>query len=263
MNISPKIDTDNLLEVGSELTLLSYNIHKGYTVGNRRFVLEGIKNAIIDTNADIVFLQEVVGKNEKKPKKFEYEWPQESQFEFLAHNAWDHGAYLKNAEYAHGHHGNALMSRYPLADVEHQNISNNIFERRGFIYANVGSTVKVHLVNIHLDLLEKGRIKQLNRICDFVLQRVPKSEPLIVAGDFNDWRRNACSLLEERLGVEEIYCMTNGKYAKTFPSFKPLLALDRIYARNLELTEAEVLSDPEWARLSDHCGLIAKVVVCK
>jgi endonuclease/exonuclease/phosphatase family metal-dependent hydrolase len=47
------------------LRVLSYNIHKGLGFGNRSFVLPAIREALLTCQADVVFLQEVVGQHDK------------------------------------------------------------------------------------------------------------------------------------------------------------------------------------------------------
>ena len=89
------------------MRILSYNIHKGFTVGNRALVLEEIRHAIRATEADLVCLQEVVGENTRHAAVFD-KWA-DIQFEFLADQVWDYRAYGKNAVYDHGHHGLSLI----------------------------------------------------------------------------------------------------------------------------------------------------------
>ena len=64
----------------TELRILSYNIHKGFSTTKRRFVLDQIKQAIRIVNADILFLQEVVGHDKAQLEEIKG-WPATSQFE--------------------------------------------------------------------------------------------------------------------------------------------------------------------------------------
>lgn len=68
-----------------------------------------MRNTIQKYRVDLVLLQEVVGKHEKHT-------PTTSQFEFLADGVWPHFAYGKNAVYDEGHHGNAILSLYPIVE---------------------------------------------------------------------------------------------------------------------------------------------------
>ncbi len=47
--------------MSAKIRVLTYNIHKGYRSGNRRFVLESMRTRIAETGADVVFLQEIHG----------------------------------------------------------------------------------------------------------------------------------------------------------------------------------------------------------
>ena len=100
-----------------EIRVLTYNIHKGYCTGNRRFVLETMRERIAETGADLVFLQEIHGtaiKSAAKKRRFSY--PEQPHFEYLADQAWPHYAYGRNAIYRKGDHGNAILSMFHYAE---------------------------------------------------------------------------------------------------------------------------------------------------
>ncbi|MFP3498321.1 EEP domain-containing protein, partial [Pseudomonas sp. SIMBA_059] len=46
------------------LTVLTLNVHKGFTPLNRRFILPELREAVRATGADLVFLQEVHGSHQ-------------------------------------------------------------------------------------------------------------------------------------------------------------------------------------------------------
>ncbi len=104
------------------LRVLTYNIHKGFNVGNRRFVLHQIREALIAADADLLFLQEMQGEHQRHEKKI-LDWPVLSQLEFIADNTWPFHAYGKNAIYNAGHHGNAILSKFPFEHWENINVS--------------------------------------------------------------------------------------------------------------------------------------------
>lgn len=241
------------------LRVLTYNIHKGFSL-DQRFTLKAIKSAIHSTDADVVFLQEVIGENSKHSKKVK-EWPIEPQLEFIADSSWPHFAYGKNAIYTEGHHGNAIMSRFPFKSFENIDISNNSLERRGLLHgilkhSKLGSK-EIHLVCVHLDLFEKGRSRQYERIVKRIHKHVPDDCPLIIAGDFNDWREKASPILQKELGVFEVHHDLHGHHAKSFPSWFPFLPLDRVYIRGLRGLEARCFVESPWSQLSDHGALLA------
>ena len=242
------------------LRILTYNIHKGFSTGNRQFILQKIKESIKTVEADIVFLQEVIGEHEKHSNSVK-NWPTNSQFEFLADQTWSHFAYGKNAVYQEGHHGNAILSKFPIISWSNEDIS-TVLESRGLLHAELevpGSRHPVHVFCIHFGLFEKDRKNQILTLARKISNSVPADAPLIIAGDFNDWRENASDLLIERLQLNEVFLNRNGKHAVTFPAWLPLLALDRVYYRNLECTSAIALRKGMWSGLSDHLPILTEL----
>jgi endonuclease/exonuclease/phosphatase family metal-dependent hydrolase len=80
---------------------------------------------------------------------------------------------------------------------------------------------------------------------------------VLVAGDFNDWTERAGARLTDQSGLSEVFLSGSGAHAPTFPSVLPVLKLDRIYFRNLELVQARVLKGKPWNSLSDHAPVQA------
>ncbi|WP_412072434.1 endonuclease/exonuclease/phosphatase family protein, partial [Pseudomonas fluorescens] len=115
------------------LRVLTVNTHKGFTALNRRFILPELREAVRSTSADLVFLQEVVGEHERHSSRYN-EWPQTSQYEFLADSMWSDFAYGRNAVYPDGHHGNALLSKYPIREYRNLDVSITGPERRGLLH---------------------------------------------------------------------------------------------------------------------------------
>ena len=87
---------------------------------------------------------------------------------------------------------------------------------------------------------------------------VEEDEPLFIAGDFNDWTGEISKMLENRLGCSEAFIASSGRHARTFPAAFPLLSLDRIYTRNLEIVSATTLADGVWKSLSDHAAILGE-----
>jgi endonuclease/exonuclease/phosphatase family metal-dependent hydrolase len=87
----------------------------------------------------------------------------------------------------------------------------------------------------------------------------PDGAPLIIAGDFNDWRNHADDCLTEQLGVSEVFTTFRGRPARSFPSTLPVLRLDRIYVRGFSVDKAEVHCGTPWSQISDHAPLTAQL----
>lgn len=240
------------------LRVLSYNIHKGFSSRNSAFVLREIKEAIREVQADLVFLQEVLGHHDEHARTFP-ELADVSQFEFLADEIWPHFAYGRNAVYDAGHHGNAILSKYPIKAWSNLDISTNRFEQRGLLHAVVQppTAPPVHCLCVHFGLFQRGRVQQVAQLAKRIDAEVRSDEPLVVAGDFNDWSERATQVLASEAGLQEAFHHRDGTHGRTFPSFFPFLSLDRVYFRGLTLLEAQVLSGEPWHRLSDHSPISA------
>ena len=288
------------------LRVLTYNIHKGFNVGNRRFVLHQIRDALIAADADLMFLQEMQGEHSRHQKKIA-DWPVLSQLEFLAENIWPFHAYGKNAIYNAGHHGNAILSKHRFERWENINVSPFPWASRSLLHGvirlpgmaevsqavgnrcdrlpgmaaetvpdsprhfshpwgsevsqAVGNRTKssqnLHIVCIHFGLTGKERGLQIGKLCTRIDSHVPHDAPLIIAGDFNDWMGQADRYFHDHLGLQEIFRVTHGRYARSFPSWLPFLPMDRIYYRGLIPLSCERLNYAPWHTLSDHSPLTA------
>ena len=236
------------------IKILSYNLHKGFSFGNREFILSEMKRALRELNADVLFLQEVVGDHSHAKHKIA-DWETSVQFEYLADTVWGHFAYGKNSIYSEGHHGNAILSKFPIKSWENIPISTNRFEQRGLIKAHVTLPNGQELViaNTHLDLFQKGRDLQVKKIIDNM--QIDSKLPWILVGDFNDWNHRISPQIERGLGAKEVFRYLHGRYPATFPSFKPIMSLDRVFCHSLKPIIAIALSDPQWTKLSDHLPL--------
>ncbi|MDB5966937.1 MAG: hypothetical protein JWQ72_3437 [Polaromonas sp.] len=243
------------------LKVLTVNIHKGFTFFNRKFILPELREAVRSVGADVVFLQEVTGSHVKHGEKFD-NYPETPHYEFLADSIWPQFAYGRNAVYTNGDHGNAIMSKFPIVRFENHDVSITGPERRGLLHCELqipGRKLNVHAICVHLSLTEDHRRQQLDMLCKLAREAVPPQAPLIVAGDFNDWRHRAGRQLAKGAALNEVFVQANGKPARTFPARMPLLRLDRIYVRNAIGHAPVVLPNRPWSHLSDHAPLAAEI----
>lgn len=239
--------------------ILTYNIHKGFSTTNRNFVLHDIKSALEDIGADIVFLQEIQGEHSEKSSSV-INWPSEPQLEFLADQVWPHHAYGKNAIYKAGHHGNAILSKYPFVEWENINVSMMKGASRSLLHGVIeipDSSRPLHVICVHLGLFEKERSKQFDTLCQRIDSHVPHEDPLIIAGDFNDFWHRAEHHLQDDLQLTEVFKHLNGAHARSFPAWFPVMHTDRIYFRGIEPVTCQRLKHRPWKRLSDHIPLTA------
>lgn len=263
-----------------KLRIATYNIHKGVSAFGRKARIHGIKEAIDLLDADLVFLQEVQGQHDLHAENHT-RWPQEGQHDFLAGQSHE-AVYGMNAVYEHGHHGNALLSRYPIASFVNHDVSDHAYEQRGILHAIVQvEKVQIHCFVIHLGLFAGSRRRQIQALIHTIQQDVPSNAPLVIAGDFNDWSQRLSQTLYQELGVFEAFDVdgkhaasrfslkgmrnmlskNSGSHARTFPAGLPWLCLDRVYLRGFKVEEAHVMKGAPWTTLSDHVPITASLVL--
>jgi len=247
---------------GQALRVATYNIHKGVRgVGPRkRLEIHNLGLGIEALDADLVCLQEVRLFHQREALRFARTvlgWPEQGQAEYLAPEGYE-VAYRTNAVTRHGEHGNALLSRWPIGEVGHHDVSDHRFEQRGLLHVPVlWQGVEVHAVVAHFGLIHASRVRQVERLAELIAAEVPAGAPLLVAGDFNDWGEKldgpmaAIGLRRARAGAE--------RAQRTFPSAVPVFALDRVYTRGLQCTGATVPRSSGWARMSDHLPLLVEL----
>ncbi|WP_067064340.1 endonuclease/exonuclease/phosphatase family protein [Roseateles chitosanitabidus] len=242
-----------------QLTVLTVNLHKGFGFFNRRFILHELREAVRAVSADVVFLQEVLGEHELHAARIPA-WPLAPHYEFLADSLWSDFAYGRNAVYPQGHHGNALLSKFAITHHRNHDVSIEGPERRGLLHSvlRLAEGRELHAICVHLGLRESHRQRQVERLCQLI-DSLPADAPVVVAGDFNDWRQRAHRLLSRCAGLEEVFVHARGAAARTFPARWPLLALDRIYVRGASVRQPIVLPRRPWSHLSDHAPLAAEI----
>jgi endonuclease/exonuclease/phosphatase family metal-dependent hydrolase len=245
------------LNKGNRFTVMSMNVHKGLSPLHRYSTIYQLRQNMRSQHPDLLFLQELQQEHRGRVKRFG-QWPLTELTHFLSEDFWDHSHYGKNVEYPAGHHGNAILSKHPLEKGQNYDISAYRFERRGLLHSVThleGIQQPIHCFCVHLALFESGRERQLEEIIRHI-KVLAQEGPTIVAGDFNDWRRRVSAPMRAA-GFNEVFEALTGSPAKTFPSIKPMLAMDRIYVRGLKIHSAKILY--EWVGLSDHLGITAEL----
>lgn len=207
--------------------------------------------------ADLIFLQEVQDLHIKHSKHLSNVT---GQMEYLADKVWQDYCYGKNAVYPSGHHGNALLSKFPIRQTHNLDISAHGAEQRGMLHAQIvvpNWEQPLHCLCVHLGLFAKWRRQQLSNIADYIQARIPADAPLIIAGDFNDWGLRSGRHFAKNLGMQEAFEQHTGQLARSFPSWLPMFHLDRIYVRGFSIKQVAVHAGPQFLKLSDHAILTA------
>ena len=241
----------------SLLRVATYNIHKGVQgLGPaRRLEIHNLGHAVEQLDADIVCLQEV-RKLHRREEQYFTRWPELPQAEFLCPEGY-FALYQTNARTKHGEHGNALLSRWPVVSHGHEDMSDHRFEQRGLLHAELKiGRRKVHVIVLHLGLIAGSRGRQVEQMLRFIEREIPRTAPVIVAGDFNDWGGKLRPMLNNH-GFQDFI----GERALTYPSRLPLTQLDYVYCRGLKPMGLEIPRGRIWWRMSDHLPQIAEFKV--
>ena len=234
-----------------EIRLMTYNIRKGKGANGRaKNSMPRMGQALEGLKVDLLLCQEV----------FHGESAGISQSALLAQSLQMSCYYGANKFRQVGHHGNTTFTRLKVERFENHDISTNRLEKRGALYLRMkfnGSSL--HVFNVHLGLNKKQRLEQLARIQRMVPERCGQDDPVVLAGDFNDWSRKLDRTVIEQLGFKNAFSELNHKETLTLHARKPLFGLDRIYIRNLKVKKVERLSGEPWSELSDHLPMLAEV----
>jgi endonuclease/exonuclease/phosphatase family metal-dependent hydrolase len=90
-----------------------------------------------------------------------------------------------------------------------------------------------------------------------ILEHPQLQGAVVLLGDMNAWRRCKATrtLDREMVGGAEF------TWPRTFPASRPVLALDRVYARGAKVGRLEAHVSPAARRASDHLPVIAHIRV--
>jgi endonuclease/exonuclease/phosphatase family metal-dependent hydrolase len=162
-----------------------------------------------------------------------------------------------------GRFGNAILTRWPVLSSRLHDLSVPGLEPRGAIDADIGiGERRLRVVATHFGLRDAERRMQTARLLD-ALAAVEDEEgnggeerrqqgAILVMGDLNEWRgrRGGIRWLDGQLG--------RAPAPRTFPSWCPVLPLDKIYAAApAVLCETRVHRSALARVASDHLPLCA------
>jgi endonuclease/exonuclease/phosphatase family metal-dependent hydrolase len=238
-------------ELESSLRVMSWNIHKGVGGLDRRYDLGRTIAVLQHYKPDIVMLQEVA---HGIPKLKRHDQP-----ELLKQALGLHATFATEHQFRVGAYGNLILSRWPIFDSAHLDLTIGSRKRRGLIQAHVRVPVNGHrhtvvVHNMHLGLSAGERRLQMDRvIASHPFRNRHRATPVIVGGDLNDvWGSLGAKYLAPS-GFERAGTLTN-----TFPSALPLRPLDGLYFRGrLELLHHEVAQSQLARMASDHLPIYA------
>ncbi|HTH58899.1 MAG TPA: endonuclease/exonuclease/phosphatase family protein [Paraburkholderia sp.] len=258
----PLIDTSP----SNEFIAVSWNLHKGRSpLGFQAW--QAMQRWVQSVHADAYFLQEAMARRLPVPVlESNFGAPLGDPHEDVWHCQATEIAESLKLQIALGpnvfkpswRHGNAILSPHPLDLGGRWDISAHRFERRGLLVARASfGSRPVTLLCAHLALTRSARLRQMNWIAHWIAKEAPQG-PLVLAGDFNDWRNDSVPIFAEH-GMQEVATLL-GEPARTFPAFSPALALDKMFVRDMQPVEL-IQPAQETAWLSDHLPYIARLRV--
>ncbi len=230
---------------GTSVVVATYNIHKCVGV-DRRHDPARIASVLQELSADIICLQEVVAR-EHGPQPLDHA-------AFLADATGYHLVTAPAREDHRGRFGNAVLSRFPIVSAHRIDLSIAGHWPRAAVDVDVDAEGrKLRVVATHLGLRGPERRIQTERLLA-ALEPIAGNDPMLMMGDLNEWRgrRGGIPALDRTFGPAPA--------PRTFPSWCPILPLDRIYASPpAELVAFEVHRSPLARLASDHLPLRARL----
>jgi endonuclease/exonuclease/phosphatase family metal-dependent hydrolase len=235
-----------------EFRLLSYNIRKGQgPMGSSVRDLARLAVAVREQQPDLLLCQEVFHPHDGL-----------EQSRHLGAHLGMEVYYHPNKHRAVGHHGNATFSNLPVDKSFNHDVSQNALERRGILYVRTQvDGTSVHVLNVHLSLTHRQRVVQVQMLNSLLSEHTLGHEPVLVAGDFNDWRGKLDHHMTVDLGLSNLVTTQHGSHINTWHALRPVFALDRIYARHLICHDVHALGGEPWTSLSDHLPLLARLSI--
>ena len=234
------------------LRIMTYNIHKGIGGVDRRYDLKRIVEVISKHQPDIAMLQEV---DEGVPRS-----NRDRQVDRLADELnFKHSAFQRNVHLKQGHYGNAILSQFPLSEVQDLDLKIPLKKCRRALIAKThvaagGQSRSLVLCNAHLGLAGFERAVQIKKLlaCE-TIAKLHHNTPAIIGGDFNDvW-----ASLGRKLFLPQGFSCAVGD-SKTFPAFMPVRSLDAIYFRgDMNLISSHACRAKLSRQASDHLPVIA------
>jgi endonuclease/exonuclease/phosphatase family metal-dependent hydrolase len=235
---------------GPSVRVVTYNIHTCIGV-DRRYDPGRIAAVLREIDADIACLQEVDAR--RGTGRYADQWAYLGEATgsrvILGTGARDHCGRLDNA----------ILTRLPVLAASWIDLTIAGCEPRGAIDADLlfGDQI-LRVIATHFGLRAAQRRLQANRLMA-ALAGGPTSnrreaDAVLLMGDLNEWRgrSGAIRAFDRQLGPSAA--------ERTFPSWMPVLALDRIYADGpAVLRDIGVYRSPLTRLASDHLPLVANL----
>jgi phospholipase D1/2 len=227
------------------LSVATWNIHGGVGTDGR-YSSARIVDVLGEVDADIVALQEVASL--QAHENFLVELERETGYHVAAGPLHQRSG---------SDFGNAVLSRYPFTTIERLDLAIDNYEPRGAldVCIGVGARQTLRVIGTHLGLRPGERRAQVRRLIGAIECEAP--HPTILMGDLNEWH-----LWGRPLRWLHTHFREEPVAPRTFPSWRPMFALDRIWVSPAGTLRRLARHATPLARVaSDHLPLKAEIVV--
>ncbi len=233
--------------LGPRLRVATYNVHRWAGVrGGRKYDPDRVLTVLGELGADVLALQEVL-------RPFENGDPVREAARMLGF----HLAFVVTRIHKRGELGNAILSRWPLAGAEAIDLSFGRLERRAALAVRLtdgDDATGLTVASTHLAIVDRTRTRQVEALLGH-----PHFDggPAVLMGDMNAWRKTPASRGLDRFAERH----ANRSWPASYPSPRPVMALDRVYARNAQIEDLHAHETPASRQASDHLPIVGTVVL--
>lgn len=236
--IAPRSD---VLAPDGHLRVASYNVHRWTGVrGGRAFHPDRALAVVEELDADVLAVQEALRPTRGRDPVTE-----------LAERLGYHYAFVVARQHRAGALGNVIYSRTPIADAQVIDLSFGRMERRAAVAARLDGA-PLTVAATHLALVDRTRARQVRAL----LEHPFLAGPTVLAGDMNAWRPTVASR-DLDAGFDDRH--HNAVWPASYPSVRPVLALDRLYARGVRVVDLRAHDSPAARTASDHLPVVATI----
>jgi endonuclease/exonuclease/phosphatase family metal-dependent hydrolase len=234
-------------DLGPELRVATYNVHRWAGVrGGKKYEPARALAVIEELEADVLALQEVL-------RPFDDRDPLRDASRMLGF----HLAFVVTRIHKRGALGNAILSRWPFANAEAIDLSFNRLERRAALavrLTDADGDPALSIASTHLAIVDRTRTRQVEALLDHPHFN---DGPSVLLGDMNAWRKNPASRSLQEFAERH----HNRNWPASYPSPRPVLALDRAYARGAHIADLHAHESAASRQASDHLPVVGTVVL--
>jgi endonuclease/exonuclease/phosphatase family metal-dependent hydrolase len=229
--------------------VMTYNIHQGFDVGDIP-ALDRIADTISLQDPQVVVLEEVVRG-----------WLIDDQHDALGYLAARLGMAYVYGPTIGDLYGNAILSRYPITDVQRVSYAKEPglrYQPRGAVIAHIGdnaSAVRLTIAVTHLDENSDASAVRMEQV-RALLDQVGSASPAIIACDCNATPEAPELKLITDSGFGDLALQSGGPDG-TFPSDAPVERIDYIFGVGVTAAQGHVVV----STASDHRAVVVNVTL--